>query len=242
MRALFFIFGITLPSCVTMNGYKYVDSLTIQDEIEMQDVLTYGVIDFNQATYYKFKDSILVMPLIPLYESIIIYDPTLFESYINDKKFPGDVSGLIIESEIENFDVELYVNRELMLFSDDIGKLNFSEVNIQNFVDLIESIKKRKNRKDFYLLASILYGKILIDNSSFKESAKYGFKKILGGLNPFYTPVVIDKSNGMHYELWRDSELLIEEDFTLQESMKLSQDFPKRRTLFITEYNRSVWW
>lgn len=200
------------------------------DILKKSEVLAIDGIDFNDGTFYRMKDSIIVMPLHPLYSCLLFHDSDEFESCLKNKQFP------IKKSEFANEIALFKVEDHEMLLSKENDKL-LKELNIQlnpktatyqELQELTDRIKNNENKQLFRIVYCYYFGYFLAKEIGIEQNVHFAFQKKIGPLTPNYEPVLMNIDNTKYYQLSEMSWKVLCNEFELDEAIKLESCFPKR--------------
>lgn len=187
-------------------------------------------IDFNEASVLQLKNNeLLVTPLIPFFNSLIIYNSDFLDSCIKVEQFPS----------IDTSEASLFTKQELKTFNN-IKSLLLNDINV--IVNDTTDIGKVENQmklslskndfKKFRKSFVVFLGEIIISKN--RNYFQWAYIKNIGGLNPGYQLVILDTQNNKYYPV-EDLIMKFEKEYksfkdeaSLVGNMKMMFDFPKK--------------
>lgn len=221
---------LTFLSCNKMKKTEFISFNEASNILKKSEILANGDIDFNDGTFFRMKDSIIVMPLNPLYSCVLFLDSNEFDICLKNKQFPINKSEF--ENEIALFKIE---DHEVLLSKENDRILN--ELNIQltpkkttyqELQELTDRLKSNDDKQLFRLIYCYYFGYFLAKEIGIVQDVHFAFQKKFGSLTPNYEPVLMNIDNTKYYQLSEISWKVLCNELYLDEAIKLASCFPKR--------------
>lgn len=211
-------------------SYKIIKPTEANKLISDENNTFISTISFNEASIYQLKNKeLLVAPIIPFFNSLIISDSIFLEECIKKEEFPmvDTANGSLFDKvELSRFTQLQSELQKMIGFNPD------SSVNLNDVDQKMKSLLKENTFKDYRKSFIVLLGNLIISKN--KENLGWAFIRDIGTLNPPIKLVVCNNQNNSYYPI-EECVMKFEKDYksfkdeaSLNMNLKIMLDFPKK--------------